>query len=210
LYVLIFANGKFKNTSQTSALLEGADYIIAADGGANHCHALSLVPDYILGDMDSIAADKLEYFKNLQVKIEKHPVRKNATDLELALNHADTISATRLHIFGALGGRWDMSLSNILLCSAGIYSKMSISVSNQDCLIQILHPGITTIVGEIGERISLVPLMVEATDVSLSGFEYPLKNQTIPFGSTLGVSNVLAAPQAKVQFKSGVLLCIHS
>ncbi len=44
--------------------------------------------------------------------------------------------------------------------------------------------------------------------VTLSGFEYPLTHQSISFGSTLGISNILKTSQATVQHDKGILLCV--
>ena len=30
------------------------DYIICADGGANHLYKMDIIPDYIIGDLDSV------------------------------------------------------------------------------------------------------------------------------------------------------------
>ena len=210
MLVLIIANGELHQNSRSSELIDDADYIIAADGGANHCSRLSLVPDFIVGDMDSIASRTLEHFEKLHVTLEKHPVKKDSTDLELALNQAATLSASKIHILGALGGRWDMSLANILLSANEVYKEIAITLSGDDGQIQILHPGTTSIQGQAGQRISFIPLRGDATGVTLTGFEYPLEESIIPFGSTLGVSNILEEAEATVEFKSSVLLCITS
>ena len=37
--------------------------VICADGGANHAHHACILPDYVIGDMDSISKSVLRYMK---------------------------------------------------------------------------------------------------------------------------------------------------
>ena len=62
--------------------------IIAADGGAVHCLALGITPDVVVGDFDSLSPDQLNRLKASGTDIIRHPVRKDDTDLELALKTA--------------------------------------------------------------------------------------------------------------------------
>ena len=62
----------------------GADRIVAADGGLDHARAAGLVPDVLVGDLDSVSADGLDW-ATANIPIERHPADKAATDTELAL-----------------------------------------------------------------------------------------------------------------------------
>ena len=42
----------------------GLDFIIAADGGAQHCISLGVTPDVIIGDFDSLEPDTLTAFQH--------------------------------------------------------------------------------------------------------------------------------------------------
>lgn len=215
MLTLIIANGSLHQSDKLTSLLQQADLIIAADGGANHCPQLGIRPDILLGDLDSIEPQLLaEYQKEhsgQRVKIVRHPRKKDATDLELGLDLAMSKGADSIYLVAALGGRWDMSLANIMLAASVKYQKMDISLLDKGCSMQILHPGKKHNPGSfIGQQISFLPLGGDVYGVNLSGFEYPLNNHTITFGSTLGISNVIANATPKVQLKEGVLLCVIS
>lgn len=208
MIAIIFANGNLDPTSKLDALLKKADLIIAADGGANHCAHLGIIPDVLLGDLDSIFPENLESYKTEGIAINHHPKRKDATDLELALDLAVEKGSRSVWLVGALGGRWDMSLANIMLAAGDKYKHLKTSLLGRDCSMQILHPGTHTITGEPGQKVSILPLKGDAHGVTLSGFEYPLKDHFVPFGSSIGVSNIMEKDQGTVQFIQGALLCV--
>ena len=206
---LIFANGTCRRNRTLSLLAKQADLIIAADGGANHCEKLRLTPDMLIGDLDSIDPGLLLRYEKSGMTIERHPQKKDATDLELALDLAVEQGFGKVHICGALGGRWDMSIANIVLCASRKYRSTSIILLGKDCTISILHPGtLHKIAGPPGKTVSLIPLRKEAKGVTLHGFEYPLEDAKIAFGSSLGLSNVLLAECGTVRLKSGVLALV--
>ena len=205
---LIFASGKLENSSKLQHISKTADLIVAADGGANHCHRLNITPDVLLGDLDSIEPDVLAHYKKQDIEIRKYPTRKDATDLELALDLVLTRGAQSVQLLGALGGRWDMSLANITLTASKKYTSLQISLLAHDCCIHILHSGKPfTVKGIPGQTVSFTPLNGDVYELTLTGFEYPLEKSTVPFGSTLGISNVLSANSGSVLFKRGTLLC---
>ncbi len=170
---------------------------------------INITPDILLGDFDSIDPANLARYKKKGIAIQQHPTRKDATDLELALDLAAEKGAKIIWLVGALGGRWDMSLANIMIAASDKYKERKIFLLGQDCSMQILHPGKNhPINGLPDQKISLLPLKNDAHGVTLSGFEYPLAQQRIFFGSTLGISNILKTNQATVQHNKGVLLCV--
>lgn len=210
MLTLIFANGDLPATVELPELKGEANFIIAVDGGADHCRVLGIIPNVIIGDLDSISPAALKEFQEKSVAIHRYPPRKDATDLELALDLAITKGAREVWLLGGLGGRWDMSLANVLLLAGDTYKTLSFTVPGPDCIMHVLHPGNPFILrGMPGQKVSLLPLRSDVQGISLHGFEYPLENATLRFGSTEGVSNVLQEPAATVQFRSGVLLCIR-
>lgn len=209
--IVIFANGQLAKNNLPASHVEQADLIIAADGGANHCYSLDIVPHILIGDFDSVGVKVLKKFEQKGTTVHRHPAKKDTTDLELCLNFAVKHDATAIHIFAALGGRWDMSLANVQLCASKKYQDSKITLFGDDCIIDILHSASTQILnGPIGKRVSLLPLQKQVSGVTLTGFEYPLTNSTISFGSSLGVSNVIKKEPATIYLDKGTLLCIQS
>jgi len=114
-------------------------------------------------------------------------------------------------ILGALGGRIDQTLANVLLLALPElrYVKAKILGGRQEVS---LISGEAIIEGLAGDTLSLLPLTEKVTGIYTEGLEYPLKNDTLYLGPARGVSNVLAAPQARVRIGQGLLLAviIHS
>jgi len=210
MQALIFANGHFATLPDLPDIIEKTGLIVAADGGAVHCASLGLLPHVVLGDFDSIPADLLESYQQKGVELHRHPVHKDRTDLELALDLAMSKGARRVVLLGVLGGRWDMSMANMLLAAQEKYRDIFVSLVDNDCLIRILHHGREHVLNKRhGIIVSLLPLGGEVSGITLTGFRYPLVEQSIPFGSSHGVSNVLLEEYASVYHRAGVLLCVQ-
>ncbi|PIE64102.1 MAG: thiamine diphosphokinase [Desulfobacterales bacterium] len=210
MFTVLLANGSYTSSPETIHRLKQADLVIAVDGGANQYNEFGIVPDIIVGDLDSISPENLAQLEqNRKTKIIRYPRRKNATDLELALDLALKKGASCLWIEGGLGGRWDMSLANIMLAAAPRYRAVDIFLGDDTCIIRILHSGKKyNLTLQKGQLVSLLPLCGDVSGITLKGFEYPLEDATITFGSSRGVSNVAADENNRVHFQKGILLCV--
>jgi thiamine pyrophosphokinase len=184
------------------------DRVICADGGAQHALALGLAPDVVIGDLDSLDDDLQARLEGEGCQVLVHPTRKDETDLELALRYAIDRGVEEILILGALGGRIDQTLANVLLLALpeleGI--KTRIVAGDQE---MFLIRGQALIEGQVGDTVSLLPIAGDVTGITTKGLEYPLQHGALKFRSTLGVSNVLMAPVARVQVERGLLLCVH-
>ncbi len=207
---VIFANGTLETWPAGFKFSPAADLIIAADGGTHNCLAWKVTPHVVVGDMDSIEPDTLVDLGSRGVEIKPYPPRKDETDLELALKEALYRKATEVVILGALGKRWDMSLSNVMLLAApflkGIQTRILDDRQEITCLRGCQKAEFK---GRPGDVLSLSSLQAPAGGITLNGLEYPLKNATLPVGSTRGISNVFADNTAEVEIKTGYLIvCI--
>ncbi len=206
---LILANGTLNHPRQVRALLRPDDYLIAADGGARHCLALGLLPRLALGDFDSLEPEDLERLRSAGVPLRRFPPAKDETDLELALYAALQAGADEALVFGALGGRWDMTLGNILLLAHPDFRALRITLVDGPQEIFLLPEGRPAeIRGAAGDTVSLLPLRGDAGGVTTRGLQYPLRDGVLRFGAARGVSNVLLRPPAQVLVQSGLVVCI--
>lgn len=206
---IIFANGQLANLPTAQALLQPDDLIIAADGGSRHCLALGLTPYLLIGDLDSTPPEVVESLQAAGTHVLRHPIRKDQTDLELALDWAIKHEVTDILVIAALGGRWDQTLANLLLPTLPAYKDVHIRLVDDAQQISALRgPGTLSLTGAIGDTVSLIPVGGPAVGVTLTGLEYPLFNATIQLGSTLGISNVLTQPVAHVELYQGRLICV--
>lgn len=206
---LIFANGRIDNLEAVSRFRGVDNLIIAADGGARHCQKLGIMPNVLIGDFDSLNEAELRGYEQAGAEIIRHPARKDYTDLELALLHAKSMGATQAIVFGGLGLRWDQTLANLLLPASNELSQMRIQLIDGNQEITVLHAGDEyEFRGNPGDTVSLIPLNAETTGISTQGLEYPLANESLVFGSTRGISNVLVGTTASLHLERGLLLCV--
>ena len=207
--VVIFANGSLSRSWDPGSLLEPDDILIAADGGAAHMLELHLLPDAAIGDFDSLGAEQQNALETAGVKLFRYPVKKDLTDLELAIQYAQSLGAQDILIVGALGNRWDQTLANLLLPASAAYTNLSIRLVDGEQEISLIRAGQTLdLAGNPGSTLSLIPLAGDACGITTQGLEYPLKRETLPFGSTRGISNVLQNAHASVTLETGMLLCV--
>jgi thiamine pyrophosphokinase len=205
LRAILFANGGYTRP----AALRPDDLIIAADGGARHCLNLGLTPHLVVGDFDSIDEDQLTTLRQAGVELVQYPTNKDFTDLELALRHARQNGADEILVLAALGGRWDQTLANVLLPAAKDFASLKIRLIDGSQEISLIHAGQRLeILGRPGDTVSLIPLQGDAHGITTQALEYPLNCETLHFGSTRGVSNVLVEERAWVALEQGLLLCV--
>ena len=80
---------------------------VAADGGFASLERAGVAPDVALGDFDSLG------YVPEAPRVERHPVMKDATDLELALEWAHHEGFRSAAVYGALGGRLDQTMATL-------------------------------------------------------------------------------------------------
>jgi len=206
--VTIIANGEIVN-SQISLLPD--TIIIAADGGARHCLKLGLIPEVVIGDFDSLSENELADLENAGSKLICHSSDKDETDLELALDYALQYRPTEITLYGLLGGRWDMTFSNLLLLTSPKFSEINFKIIDGNTKMFVLQGKKSLIVdGKAGDLISAIPLSKEVDGINYKGLKWPLENASLGFGSPRGVSNELISTQAQISIESGILLIIKT
>jgi thiamine pyrophosphokinase len=182
--------------------------VVAADGGVDHALALGLRVELAIGDFDSVTPGGLAAVEAAGARVERHPVAKDATDLELALDAAAALEPYRLVVVGVAGGRLDHLLAGLLLLGAERYAHLEVDAIAGDALVHVIR-GARGLAGEPGELVSLLPLGGDAEGVTTEGLRYPLAGETLAAGSTRGVSNEFAAAQARVRVARGVALAVR-
>ena len=188
--------------------LPDAATVIAADGGLDRALALGVEVDVVVGDLDSVTADALAAAGNVGARIVRHPVAKDATDLELALDEAVLLGARRVLVVASADGRLDHLLASLLLLGSERYAELELDALVGEALVHVVH-GQRTLPGAAGEIVTLLAPAGPATGVTTTGLEYPLAGETLQPGSTRGVSNVFTGAQAGVTVVSGVLFAVR-
>lgn len=207
--VVIVANGDFAAPPDVEALLDSAESLIAADGGARHLAELKRRPDLVIGDLDSLTQDRVSELEKAGARILRFPAEKDQSDLEMALLHAEEMGARAIYVLGALGRRWDHSLANLLLAAHPRLAGLRILFLHGEQQLFLIRDDVQLGV-PLGTRLSLIPLKGDAKGVSTRGLVYPLNDETLHFGSTRGVSNIVEAADAEISLRKGLLLCVLS
>jgi thiamine pyrophosphokinase len=206
---IIVANSNKSILNDLNSILCSDDLLIAADGGGRHCLEAGCAPQVIIGDLDSIAQSELQELVSLGTEVLTHPVRKNETDLELAIGYAMKKGVKEIIILSALGGRWDHTLGNIMLLASTRFEPARIRIIDHNQEIDLIRAGdIHVITGNPGDIVSLIPVHNTVVGVTTSGLEYKLNGNALVFGATLSLSNTLNSKQATVAIEEGLLICI--
>ena len=206
--VVLFVNGDLPAPGQVRSLLTDDDVLIAVDGGLRHLESLGLIPNLIIGDLDSVDQAKIQAYRTQGVEVHTYPADKDETDLELALDAACDLDPETIWVVAALGKRLDQTLANIFLLTRPELADRDIHLfDGHTDVFLIRESGI--IHGEIDQRVSLLPLNGPAEGIHTQGLEYPLANETLNPDKTRGISNKMMSPTATVRLRHGLLLCIR-
>src|SRR5690348_3859050 len=111
---VVVANGTLPDLAPFHGLLETADLVVAADGGAQALLRSGRRADVLLGDFDSLDPAVLEQWRGQGGTTLTFPAEKDQTDLDIALRYVIQQGAGQIAVLGALGGRLDHELANIL------------------------------------------------------------------------------------------------
>lgn len=206
--VLIFANGDLVDVSWIRPFLEVSPTIIAANGGFKHVRRLLLYPDVVIGDMDSLNASADDLPESHEIKFINYPTDKDETDLVLALKYAAANYQEDILVFGALGGRIDQTMANLLSLTNPLIVNRNIEIMEENQRAWLCRTK-TIISGNIGDVVSLIPLKGDVLVKKTTGLKWPLNNETLQFGHSRGISNEMIEIVATVEKSTGELLCVH-
>lgn len=208
MYVVVIANAPDLDAGPFAAQIRNSDYVIAADGGALPLLHIGVLPQVVIGDMDSLDEAALGQLTSSGAELHRFRRDKDETDLELALVYAAAIGASTIDVIGALGGRWDHTLANVaLLALPELQGRKVRLLADKQTLTLVRDTAV--IEGHVGDTVSLIPLTGAVHGITTRGLQYPLHDATLSFERARGVSNVLLEPPGEVRIGSGLLLLIH-
>ena len=205
----IFLNGAPDSKRLLQAVAGHADFVVAADGGARYALAAGIIPDLIVGDMDSLGEDLAREMEASGAELERHPVRKDKMDGHLAVYAARERGATAAEFVCAAGGKVGavFAVPHILLAAERQGLRSSV-VADWGTMF-VVEAGSRAVEGSVDDSVSVFPLDGPATGVTLVGMAYPLTDETLEPGDTLGFHNELVGTEAKVSVEDGTLLVVQ-
>jgi thiamine pyrophosphokinase len=181
--------------------------VIAADGGLERCRELGLRASVVVGDFDSVGAEALAAAERDGAELLRHPTRKDASDLELALDEALARGAGRIVVVASAEGRLDHLLASLLLLASDRYEGVEIDALVGEARVHVVRRQ-RMLEGAPGELVTLLALGGPAVGVTTDGLEYPLNDETLEPGSSRGVSNTFVDHRATISVDRGALLAI--
>ena len=208
--IFVIAGGSIGNKDFLRSQIDrfGPSELVCADGGARHALALDLVPQVIIGDMDSLAPEILQHCEEQGSRIIRHPRAKTETDTQLALEYACRSHPDEIRIYGGMGGRIDHSLANIALLLPAAQRGVTTRLVDEWCEVFVITQT-RAIKGMVDQTVSLFPFSAQVQGIGLEGFEYPLSGGTMTIGDPYGISNRLQATEGLISIGSGCLLVIQ-
>ena len=206
--ICIICNGTLNGVDFNRNTLADADTVICADGGANHAFSLGVVPDYVIGDMDSVGAEvlhKLENNKGTRVIVDKDQDR---TDTELAIELALTLDPQEILLLCAIGARIDHTIANIICLN--MIREIPARILDKDNEIYLMQgndlKNNLELSGRKDDIVSVIPLN-ELKGLEYDGLKWDVPDKVKNFG-WLGICNRMSDDQAKISFESGDVIVI--
>lgn len=184
-------------------LPENEMLLIAADGGLKKLDELGIVPDRIIGDLDSL---------------EKKPESGNFTLLPHVKDTTDTFEAVKLgldegctvfRIYGGTGGRLDHTLANIQLAAQLSQSGRKAFIYGSGYIITAVTDGCIHLDKQDSGFVSVFAHSNECTGVTIRGLFYETENAVLRNDFALGVSNEFIGKAAEISVGSGTLIVYY-
>ncbi|MBE6421405.1 MAG: thiamine diphosphokinase [Elusimicrobium sp.] len=200
-HTLLIGNGETLPAKTLKELAQKADFVLAADGGANRALACKVTPDLVIGDLDSVSPSTQKKLSSEKILFVDN---QNNTDLEKALDYLSQNGCKSCTVAGFAGGRLDFTLGNFLSVYPYL-KKMDICLWGNGWTIYPITAD-KKFNTEKGARVSLIPLK-NCTGVTLKGLKFPLQKARLSWqraGRTL--SNEATGKTFSVQLESGFML----
>ena len=193
------------STSNVLSIESNFEEIIAVDSGIEHLLNLSLDPNTLIGDLDSISKKLLDDVKKNGVKILAFNSNKDQTDFELALNYLEETEKSKVYIIGGESGEIDHLISIFLLIPSKSFFENIIWLYGDKRIIfrQKIELNIKKLT-----KFSIIPLS-DLTNLSIDGAEWNLDNKDIQFGETLTLRNNTNEEQLNIRCDKGVFALIY-
>lgn len=176
--VIIIGGGHVDEACLNKLLARGYG-LIAADGGANRFYQTNIVPDAIIGDMDSL--EHIDHWREKTTVLEIE--EQESTDFEKCL------SLTNAPIYvglGLIGKRFDHSLATIHALARFATQKTIVLIDETDAILAAR--GEVNLTLEKGTRVSIYPFG-KMSFKSSEGLKYPLDGLVMEQGVQIGTSN---------------------
>lgn len=199
---VIFLNGNSPKREIAEVYIKKAKHIVCADGGANKAFGLKIMPEIVLGDLDSIKQSVLDHYKKKGVQIKKIP-EQEMTDFEKALLYCISKKYKDVLVFGAISSRLDHSMNNFCVMKR-YYKKLNLTLIDNKFEIFFINKKISFPYKK-NSLVSLIPFPA-AKGIKTMGLKFPLYNEDLELGVREGTLNSSDEDIVSISFRQGDLL----
>lgn len=174
--------------------------IIAADGATNTLFAKGVVPDIVVGDLDSIHEDILHEIAPLATILARPD--QDSNDFEKALVVAQQMLHSTLFVVGFHGGDLEHSLNNwSVLMRYGSSMNISVVEGRRHCFPVYSSVSFQALPDE---TVSLIPQPI--AQLTTKGLAWPLVNEELALGIREGARNRATDDTVEIHVHSGAIL----
>jgi thiamine pyrophosphokinase len=190
--------------------IKRANYIIGVDFGAYWLLEQGITPNMAIGDFDSVNKKEMRQIEINARNIIRYPVKKDETDLDLAIGEAIKQKPTEVWIFGALGTRFDHSYAGILMLARLESHNICGYLVDKTNKIHIVRRPREKFSRNQGFRYVSFFSLTKIAVITLKGFAYDGKKIIVSRESSLGVSNEIKKIHATISVYRGSVLAVQS
>lgn len=207
--VIIVSGGNCPSFSLLQSEFKKCDMLICADSGGDCLYSYRFMPDYLIGDMDSINEKALNFFlQSNTCRVEKYPKDKDFTDTQLALNKAISIGAHEIVLLGCTGSRLDHVLGNLGLLKTCLNHNIKAVIKDDNNEIFLTDKSIK-LEGSCGKYFSVQAFETVIRNLSITGGKFDLSGYDLAPGDPLTISNEFTEETVHISFKNGLLLIMY-
>ncbi len=211
--IVIVSGGELEENHALSVLNEeDSCYVIGVDRGMEFLYGHNIMPNYIVGDFDSVRPEIAEYYrKETSVPIREFNPVKDASDTEIAIRLAVTLGCKEMVILGATGGRLDHLWANVQCLAIPFKNGIDARILDNQNSIRLIGGRTVLKKGETyGPYFSVFPLGEEIFRFNIKGAKYPLKNHVLTSYDSLCVSNQIEADEVVIDFAGGIVILMET
>lgn len=182
--------------------------IYCIDHGIDLCRILDIVPELLIGDLDSADPRSIRWAADRGIPIERHPVDKDLTDTQLALDRIDSNAfAILTGVFG--GDRTDHLFSTLFTCAN---SQIKNCLADEREVVLFVSAGERVCIEFKSEPLALSCLPISGTcrGVTIDGVHWPLDDADLTQSMPSAVSNRVESSIVNISITEGrltVYLC---
>lgn len=195
---VVVVNGRLPNADFFQQLADLP--LVAADGAANALVGMGIVPEFVVGDLDSVTEETVEATHGISEFV--HITEQETTDFEKSLRFAEDQLWKHILVLGMHGGELEHTLNNWSILTR-ISQRLNITALDEQ---RYALPITTSFAGTFApnEMVSIIPQ--PSTVLTTRGLEWELSNEELAMGLREGARNRALQGDVEIVVHQGAFL----